>query len=325
MLEAASWPVREAFAPDPGVWRATGCGSAGVIRAGPDGRVAAAIVDLQLIHGGLVVAAGDVMTAPQADEFLGLSRHLPPRTAASGEEAAAYAWGAWAFALDLDLEFNQASPVLRLFGAPRPPAEARKALLERTGERLLEIVRRNFNPDLIGGRQEPMVMVEMALRGAARAETMRKLRAQEEFGEGELDGVFGWTREYPKDHWSPLAKLGGKQVIGDVRVADDGIIRAAAQSLSMAARLAARLKELIGEQLVVAETEWRDLQDLRNDPKDFPDGDLEDENPYEGDDEPPEDAILEQAVVEQPGRNDRCWCGSGKKYKKCHLREDESR
>ena len=23
------------------------------------------------------------------------------------------------------------------------------------------------------------------------------------------------------------------------------------------------------------------------------------------------------------GRNDRCWCGSGKKYKNCHLRSDE--
>lgn len=26
---------------------------------------------------------------------------------------------------------------------------------------------------------------------------------------------------------------------------------------------------------------------------------------------------------EQPGRNDECWCGSGKKYKKCHLDFDE--
>ena len=25
----------------------------------------------------------------------------------------------------------------------------------------------------------------------------------------------------------------------------------------------------------------------------------------------------------QPGRNDICWCGSGKKYKKCHLDFDE--
>ncbi len=23
------------------------------------------------------------------------------------------------------------------------------------------------------------------------------------------------------------------------------------------------------------------------------------------------------------GRNDACWCGSGKKYKKCHLKSDE--
>lgn len=25
------------------------------------------------------------------------------------------------------------------------------------------------------------------------------------------------------------------------------------------------------------------------------------------------------------GRNDPCWCGSGRKYKKCHLDEDESK
>ena len=28
---------------------------------------------------------------------------------------------------------------------------------------------------------------------------------------------------------------------------------------------------------------------------------------------------------EKPGRNDPCWCGSGKKYKYCHLRKDEGR
>jgi len=31
----------------------------------------------------------------------------------------------------------------------------------------------------------------------------------------------------------------------------------------------------------------------------------------------------ETAVREKVGRNDPCWCGSGKKYKKCHLNEDE--
>jgi hypothetical protein len=29
------------------------------------------------------------------------------------------------------------------------------------------------------------------------------------------------------------------------------------------------------------------------------------------------------APAEKPGRNEECWCGSGKKYKKCHLPEDD--
>lgn len=28
---------------------------------------------------------------------------------------------------------------------------------------------------------------------------------------------------------------------------------------------------------------------------------------------------------ELPGRNDLCWCGSGKKYKKCHIEADEKK
>ena len=31
----------------------------------------------------------------------------------------------------------------------------------------------------------------------------------------------------------------------------------------------------------------------------------------------------EGPVREKPGRNEPCWCGSGKKYKKCHLPEDD--
>ncbi|HTR44139.1 MAG TPA: SEC-C metal-binding domain-containing protein [Thermodesulfovibrionales bacterium] len=27
----------------------------------------------------------------------------------------------------------------------------------------------------------------------------------------------------------------------------------------------------------------------------------------------------------RPGRNEPCWCGSGTKYKKCHLNEDDKK
>jgi len=31
----------------------------------------------------------------------------------------------------------------------------------------------------------------------------------------------------------------------------------------------------------------------------------------------------ETAPEIKPGRNESCWCGSGKKYKKCHLPQEE--
>ncbi len=31
----------------------------------------------------------------------------------------------------------------------------------------------------------------------------------------------------------------------------------------------------------------------------------------------------EQQAIPVLGRNDRCWCGSGKKYKQCHISSDD--
>jgi uncharacterized protein YecA (UPF0149 family) len=33
----------------------------------------------------------------------------------------------------------------------------------------------------------------------------------------------------------------------------------------------------------------------------------------------------ETQPVQDLGRNQACWCGNGKKYKNCHLREDEKK
>jgi uncharacterized protein YecA (UPF0149 family) len=30
-------------------------------------------------------------------------------------------------------------------------------------------------------------------------------------------------------------------------------------------------------------------------------------------------------IIPDLGRNDLCWCGSGKKYKKCHMASDEEK
>ncbi len=33
----------------------------------------------------------------------------------------------------------------------------------------------------------------------------------------------------------------------------------------------------------------------------------------------------ENEPAQKPGRNDPCWCGSGIKYKKCHLSQDDKK
>ena len=32
-----------------------------------------------------------------------------------------------------------------------------------------------------------------------------------------------------------------------------------------------------------------------------------------------------EEAVPKLGRNDTCWCGSGKKYKRCHLEKDDKK
>ncbi|HTX39222.1 MAG TPA: SEC-C domain-containing protein [Bryobacteraceae bacterium] len=54
------------------------------------------------------------------------------------------------------------------------------------------------------------------------------------------------------------------------------------------------------------------------------DRDDEDEEEEEEEDEELDEAPLPVIAAPKPGRNDPCWCGSGKKYKKCHLAADEN-
>ncbi|MCH7669854.1 MAG: SEC-C domain-containing protein [Acidobacteria bacterium] len=40
--------------------------------------------------------------------------------------------------------------------------------------------------------------------------------------------------------------------------------------------------------------------------------------------DPPNTPTRPESSKEQPGRNDRCWCESGVKYKSCHYRFDRA-
>ena len=56
----------------------------------------------------------------------------------------------------------------------------------------------------------------------------------------------------------------------------------------------------------------------------------EDDNPFDDEEDADDEDDQDDDVIPEPmhrgvtlGRNDPCWCGSGKKYKKCHLDSDE--
>jgi hypothetical protein len=75
-------------------------------------------------------------------------------------------------------------------------------------------------------------------------------------------------------------------------------------------------------QLVMAEIAGLSIRDVCVDGRLFDDdvSDELDEDEFEDDFLPPAPVVRPP----RPGRNEPCWCGSGKKYKKCHLEADES-
>jgi len=81
------------------------------------------------------------------------------------------------------------------------------------------------------------------------------------------------------------------------------------------------LEDVVQERILMDEMDDEDDEDLEDEEG------FEGETPYDDDDLEGDD--FDDLPVESepqhltPGRNEQCWCGSGKKYKKCHLQADE--
>jgi hypothetical protein len=72
---------------------------------------------------------------------------------------------------------------------------------------------------------------------------------------------FTWTRAYPKKHWSPLSKLGGRQTLGGVRIFPDRIV-ADSKVLSNASILIGILKAAFGDDIRLTGTTWKSSEDF---------------------------------------------------------------
>ncbi|MHB1843338.1 MAG: hypothetical protein ACYCWW_00705 [Deltaproteobacteria bacterium] len=94
----------------------------------------------------------------------------------------------------------------------------------------------------------------------------RKLRrAAPTFAPKGSDGAderFAWTRNDPKDHWSPLWPFTRRPILGSLRVGPRPLV-AEAQTLSMAARLADTVRRLLGEAAWLEQARWTEPPALR--------------------------------------------------------------
>ena len=156
-----SWPVVRAYVPVEDCFRATGCGTAGVLRRAPDGSLTSAFFTIELIRGGLMGAFGkngtDDAETEAALRTMGAS--IPSLEPGSVDLAARYIWGAYAWSLERGRRWPTGMRKRYLDVAPLPDGTADSWLQQFAGPngllppKLVEIARRNTSAlDDIPGR-----------------------------------------------------------------------------------------------------------------------------------------------------------------------------
>ena len=270
-----SWPVVRAYVPVEDCFRATGCGTAGVLRRAPDGSLTSAFFTIELIRGGLMDAFGKSGTDYAETETLlsTMGASIPSLEPGSVDLAARYIWGAYAWSLERGRQWPATMRSRYLDVAPLLDGTRDSWLEQFAGpngllpSKLVEIARRNTTAldDIPDGR-EVVVFTTITLALDDAEDAVRRLRKSlPDFAEedSEDDAVrFAWTREYPKGHWSPLSRSGGRQSLGSVEISKAGAMTAQAKTLSMAAVLVGKLRHELGPRIRVVKTEWKDAADL---------------------------------------------------------------
>lgn len=260
------WPVVRACAPSPEVWTATGLGTAGVVRQGPDGSLVEVTFKLSA-RDGLDAVFGRADVASMAELFTEdpeIKESVPPFEPSTPSLAAQFIRGALALARHRGASFPGIEAYLAV--VPRVPGNEqawRDDLVGPGGRTPRELVQllRALPDDAFSDSMEPMVITTPSFRvedPEAIVEILAGSGPELELASRDEDEVvFHWTRPYPKGHWSPLAQLGGRQILGSVTVGGGALV-AEAQTVSMAAKLMWTLRKLVGSSIRLRAVSWLD-------------------------------------------------------------------
>jgi hypothetical protein len=259
--------------PEPWSWQTSGFGTAGVVREQPDGRCTYAFFWISLLDDGIKNMFGkDGDTTQELERFLrGLVPTMPPFEEGPAERAAEFIWGAYALGDERGISWPPEAEFY-LAVVPKPPgdpAQWRERLVGPHGltpSGLVRVIEENPTPEDIPEEKEVAIFTKATFRIRDQKGIVDILRNQEpELSyEGHHAGKerFVFTRAYPPGHESPFARMGGRQIMGDVAVGPDRLI-IEVQTLSRISRLISLLKPLLGDRIVdLEDVKWTGAQEL---------------------------------------------------------------
>jgi hypothetical protein len=274
--DPTGWPIERTWSPLVDAWSATGEGSAAILRRRPDGRFAGAFFGISMTQDGLTFA-GDLPDA-EPGEFEGVLRKLgegiPPYQEGPPEVVSGFVWGAYASSVESGRDWDQVPKLKRALAlVAKPPGTPRQwadALWDDSiPAGLKRVLLALPDPETLPEGKEAMVVTTATFEAADPAAIATVLRkARPDFGDDGREGLvrhFTLTRPYPKGHWSPLAGLGGRQIVGRVEVHHDTNsprLVAEGKTLSMTCVLIQRLKGLVGDAIRLVDTTWADSEEL---------------------------------------------------------------
>jgi len=123
----------------------------------------------------------------------------------------------------------------------------------------------NINLDGLPPGQEPMFFstavfkVDDAESVIAKIEKLPDVHVS---GENDDGMSYTWTRAYPKGHWNPLSRLGGRHVIGDIRINYDNTLKLETRTKGWMTALIYHVISVLGKDIKLISLEFQNPLDM---------------------------------------------------------------
>ncbi len=123
----------------------------------------------------------------------------------------------------------------------------------------------NINLEGLPPGQEPMFFstavfrIEDAEQAIAKMEKLPDVHITDESKEGIH---YTWTRAYPKGHWNPMSRLGGRQVIGDIQVNYDNTLKLETRTKGWMTAIIYHVMSVLGKDIKLTSLEFQNPMDM---------------------------------------------------------------